>query len=70
LVSTFLVACGGSQPEAEAPASESPPEAEPSTPAPSTEEPKAEDEPKEPEKKAEPAAEPVFTDNMSVADAM
>ena len=70
----FLLACGGSEPPAQAPDTEvvaPPAEAAPPPPPPVSAEPEADAAPKEEPKPEKPAApEPQFTDGMSVAEAV
>jgi hypothetical protein len=68
LVSSLFIACGGSQPPAEEPPTESAPEPAAPTPAPS-EDVRSEEAAAPAEKPAPTVPEPVFTDNMSVAEA-
>lgn len=65
----LLVACGGSEPTPQVPDAESPPIAAAPPPAPKPEV-EAEAPPEEPKPEPAPVAEPAFTDNMSVDEAI
>jgi hypothetical protein len=73
VVSLWLLACGGSEPPAQAPDAEATPPAEAAPPPeaapPKKPEPEAEAPKEEPKPEAAPVPEPVFTDGMSVAEA-